>query len=89
LDLLQSIAHIILLSGELAQPVHQPATSDGADHTEPTADPHAQARGMRRPADYEEDQLDIHCVAALKLLFHAVKARYRAALLQPIEGRAA
>src|SRR5689334_12894837 len=31
LDLLQSIAHVILLSGEPAQPVDQPGTSDDAD----------------------------------------------------------
>jgi hypothetical protein len=73
LDLLGQPLEELVVVGRVGKQVDRPLERDGADRAEPAPHAYAQARGIRRQANYEEKKLAVHCVSTMKLLFQSVK----------------
>src|SRR5207237_9829637 len=73
LNLLGQPLEVLVVVWAVGKEVDGTLERDGTDRPEPAPHPHAQARRIRRQADYEQDELGVHCVATMKLVFHYVK----------------
>ena len=73
LNLLGQPLEVLVVVRSVGKEVDRPLEGDGTDRAQPAPHPHAQARRIRGQAHYEQNELGIHCVATVKLLFHTVK----------------